>query len=175
MGVGLMFVLAAAYDDVASALADYDSIVAAYRHVGSSRHFDATVVARQPGGDIEIVKRHDEPLRRSTESGAGWGLAAGAVVALFPAVGIIGALAVGGGAGAVLGRLAGRTASVLSRDDLKRLGEVLDRGEAGLVVVYTPEMADRVTTSTTRANGVVHTTTDVPLEAVADELHAAQN
>ena len=80
-----------------------------------------------------------------------WGLATGAVVALFPAVGIIGALAVGGGAGAALGAVTGHAHSAMNRDDLKTLGEVIDKGHAGLIVVYAPEMADQVGANSSRA------------------------
>ena len=101
-------------------------------------------------------------------------MAAGAVAALFPAVGILGALAAGGGAGAALGALAGHAARALSRDDLKLLGEVLDRGDAGLVVVYGPDMADRVATSVTRASSKVNANTNVSAEELAAEVQAAQ-
>jgi uncharacterized membrane protein len=123
---------------------------------------------------VEIVRRHDEQTRRSTGEGFGWGIAAGAVAALFPAIGILGALAAGGGTGAALGALAGHAARALSRDDLKLLGEVLDRGDAGLVVVYGPDMADRVATSVTRASNKVNTNTNVSAEELAAEVQAAQ-
>ena len=95
--------------------------------------------------------------RHVSSSGAGWGLAVGAVAALFPAVGILGALAVGAGTGAALGAVSGHAAGAMTRDDLKTLGEVLDRGDAGLVV-YPPDMADRVSTSITAATARVHAT-----------------
>ena len=102
-----LYVLAAAYDRVEHAISAFEAIKVAYRHVGSSHDFDATVVARNEVGEVEIVRRHDEPTRHGTAVGLNWGLAAGAVAALFPAVGILGALAVGGGAGAALGAIAG--------------------------------------------------------------------
>ena len=145
----LRYVLAASYDTVEDALAEFEAIEVAYKHVGTSLDFDATVIAKDEAGKVEIVRRHDEPKKHATDVGLGWGLAAGAVAALFPAVGIIGALAVGGGAGAALGALAGHAASGMTRDDLKALGEVLDSGDAGLVVVYGPDMVDRVSTSVT--------------------------
>ena len=39
----------------------------------------------------------------------------------------------------------------MRREDLTTLGEVLDEGDAGLVVVYSADMADRVNASITRA------------------------
>ena len=134
----MRYVLAASYDTVEDALAEFEAIEVAYKHVGTSLDFDATVIAKDEAGKVQIVRRHDEPKKHATDVGLGWGLAAGAVAALFPAVGIIGALAVGGGAGAALGALAGHAASGMTRDDLKALGEVLDSGDAGLVVRLRP-------------------------------------
>jgi len=170
----MIYVLAASYDRVEDALADYEAIDGAYRHFAKSHDFDATVVAKDEAGKVDIVRRHDEQTRRSSGEGFGWGMAVGAVAALFPAIGILGALAAGGGAGAALGALAGHASRALSRDDLKLLGEVLDRGDAGLVVVYGPDMADRVATSVTRASSKVNTNTNVSAEELAAEVQAAQ-
>ena len=171
----MVHVVAASYDRVEDALADFEAVDAAYRHVSRSHDFDATVVARDDAGKVEIVRRHDEHTRHSTGAGFGWGFAIGAVAALFPAVGILGALAAGAGGGAALGALAGHAARVLSRDDLKALGEVLDRGDAGLVIVYGPDMADRVATGLTRAGSRVHASADVSPEDLAAEVRAAQD
>jgi uncharacterized membrane protein len=168
-----LYVLAASYDDVDDALADYQTIDAAYRHVSSSHHFDATVVAKDEAGKVQIVRRHDEPTRHGTSSGFGWGLATGAVFALFPAVGILGALAAGGAGGAALGAIAGHAASAMSRDDLKQLGEVLDRGDAGLVVVYPADMADRVTAGVTRASSKVQAIAGTTAEELAAAMRTA--
>jgi hypothetical protein len=89
-------------------------------------------------------------------------------------VGVIGALAVGGGTGAAIGTHVGHTARAMSREDLKTLGEVLDRGAAGLVVFYGPELADRVTTGITRSTSHAFTTTDLSAEEVAARMRAAQ-
>jgi uncharacterized membrane protein len=169
-----LYVLAAAYDDVDDALAEYEAIEVAYGHVSSSQSFDATVVAKDANGNVEIVRRHDEPVRHGASSGFGWGLATGAVVALFPAVGILGALAVGGGAGAALGAVAGHASGALSRDDLKALGDVLDAGDAGLVVVYPQEMAGQVTANVTRAKAKVRASADVAVEEIAADVRAAE-
>jgi uncharacterized membrane protein len=169
------YVLAASYDRVEDALAAYENINVAYKHVGTSLDWDAAVVAKDESGDVKIVERHDEPTRHGTSIGFGWGLAAGAVAALFPAVGILGALAAGGGAGAAIGALVYHTASGMSRDDLKALGEVLDRGDAGLVVVYGPDMADRVNAGVAGAAATVRASTDLTNEQLAEKIRAAQN
>ena len=170
----VLYVLAASYDDVADALAEYEAIKVAYRHVGSSNDFDATVIARGDTGKVEIVRRHDEGKRHGAAVGMNWGLAAGAVAALFPAVGILGALAVGGGAGAALGAVAGHASSGMTRDDLMTLGQVLDQGDAGLVVVYASDMADRVATTVTKATATVRATTTVTAEQLAAEIRDAE-
>jgi hypothetical protein len=63
--------------------------------------------------------------------------------------------------------VAGHAGGALSRDDVKALGGVLDQGDAGLVVVYPPEMADRVSTSVTAASGKVHATAGITGEQLA--------
>jgi uncharacterized membrane protein len=167
-----IYVLAASYDSVDHALADYDGIDAAFRHVGTSGEFDAIVIARTKGSEVEIVRHHDEAARRARNMGLGWGLAAGMVAVIFPAVGILGAVAVGGGAGVAIGKVAHHAARGVSRDDLKQLGEVLDRGDAGLVVLYGSDMADRVATGVTRATSTTFATTDLSMERIAAELGA---
>jgi uncharacterized membrane protein len=167
------FVLAASYDNADDALAAYEAIDVAYKHVGQSHDFDAAVVARDDNGKVQIVRRHEEQKRHGAEVGLGWGLAAGAVAALFPAVGILGALAVGGGAGAALGALAGHAASGMTRDDLKALGEVLDEGNAGLVVVYGVDMSDRVSASLDRARSKVRATTSLTTEQLEAAIRDA--
>jgi uncharacterized membrane protein len=169
-----LYVLAASYESVDDALAEFRSIEAAWTHVSSSHEFDAAVVAKDEAGTVEIVRRHDEPTRHGAASGLGYGLAVGAVVALFPAVGVLGALAVGAGSGAALGAVAGHAAGALSRDDLKTLGEVLDEGDAGLVVVYPPDMADRGSTSVVKATSKVNATAGISGEQLAAEIRAAQ-
>jgi uncharacterized membrane protein len=168
-----LYVLAASYDDVDDALAEYTAIEAAYTHVSSSSGFDATVVARNADGKVEIVRRHDEPVRHGAASGLVWGLAVGAVAALFPAVGILGALAVGAGSGAALGAVAGHAGEALSRDDLKALGEVLDEGDAGLVVVYPEELSGHVTAAVEKAKSKVRASANVTLDELEADVRTA--
>jgi len=51
---------------------------------------------------------------------------------------------VGGAAGAAIGATAGHVAAGMSRSDLKDLGELLDAGTSGLVVVAATDMEARV-------------------------------
>jgi uncharacterized membrane protein len=67
------------------------------------------------------------------------------VIALFPAAAIGGGLlAVTTGTGAALGAVAGHVTAGMSRSDLKDLGEHLDRGETGLIVVATADVGSKV-------------------------------
>jgi uncharacterized membrane protein len=55
-----------------------------------------------------------------------------------------GLLAATSAGGAILGAVAGHAAAGMSRNDLKELGESLDSGEAGLVVVGVMDMEARI-------------------------------
>ena len=66
--------------------------------------------------------------------------------------------AVGGGllagttaGGAILGAVAGHAAAGMSRDELEQLGEHLDAGQAGLVVVAVSDMGAKVERAMKRA------------------------
>src|SRR5436190_23553822 len=98
-----VLVLAAAYDDVEDAEVDYEAIKALYYDVRTSHDFDAAVLDRDEDGKVRVVKKHEQPTRHGAAKGLGWGLAVGAACVLFPAIGLVGGLAVGGGAGAVIG------------------------------------------------------------------------
>jgi hypothetical protein len=77
--------------------------------------------------------------------GGGVGLATGVVVALFPFAAIGGGLlAATVGGGAVLGAVAGHVVAGMRRSDLKELGEHLDSGQAGLVVVGVSDMGAKI-------------------------------
>jgi uncharacterized membrane protein len=66
-------------------------------------------------------------------------------VVLFPAAAIgEGLLLATTGTGAVLGAVAGHAAAGMSRSDLKEIGEALDEGQAGLVVVAVADMEAKV-------------------------------
>jgi hypothetical protein len=84
--------------------------------------------------------------------GGGVGLATGLVVALFPFAAVGGGLLAGTTAGgAILGAVAGHAAAGMSRHDLKELGEHLDAGQAGLVVVAVSDMGAKVEQAMKRA------------------------
>ena len=169
-----LFIAAGSYDSVDEAVADYEAVKLLYHEIKASHDFDAAVIARDENGKVKIVKKHEQPTRHGAAHGLGWGLAAGAVVALFPAVGIVGALAVGGGGGAAIGAVSGHVSGGMRRGDLKELGELLDEGEAGLIVAYATNMADQVAANIKAANRMISMETDIAADELAEELKAAQ-
>jgi uncharacterized membrane protein len=169
-----LFVAAASYASKDDAIADYEAIKALYREIQTSHEFDAAVIAKNDQGKVEIVKKHEEPTRHGAAHGLGWGLAAGAVAAIFPAIGILGALAVGGGAGAAIGAVSGHVTGGMRREDLKELGEVLDEGEAGLIVVYATNMADQIAANIKAANRMIARETDMAADELAAEIKEAE-
>ena len=106
-------------------------------------------------GKVKIIKKHETPTRVGGVLGGGVGLATGLVIALFPAAAIGGGLLLAtGGGGAILGSVAGHAAAGMSRSDLKELGENLDNGQAGLVVVAVSDMQAKVKAGMKRAQKV---------------------
>jgi len=168
-----LLVLAASYDNVADAEADYEAVKALYYEIKTSHEFDAAVIARDEDGKIEIVKKHEQPTRHGVAHGLGWGLAVGAVCAILPGIGLLGALTVGGGGGAAIGAVTGHMKGGMDNADLKALGDVLDQGQAGLIVVYATNMADQVAANIKAVNRVVSKEIDANADELARQLQEA--
>jgi uncharacterized membrane protein len=169
-----LLVLAASYDNLAEAEADYEAVKALYRAIKTSHDFDAAVVARNEDGKIEVVKKHEEPTRHGAAHGLGWGLAIGAVCAILPGIGLLGGLAVGGGAGAAIGAVTGHVKGGMDNTDLKALGEILEQGHAGLIVVYATNMADQIAANIKAVNKFVSKEIDANADELARQLREAQ-
>ena len=152
MPIDTLIAFVGVYDDVAQAEADYDAVKALHTEAGLIDAYDAAVIERRDGGKTKIVKKHETPTRAGGVLGGGMGLATGLVVALFPFAAVGGGLLLGTTAGgAVLGAVAGHAAAGMSRHDLKELGEHLDAGQAGLVVVAVADMGAKVEAAMERA------------------------
>jgi uncharacterized membrane protein len=166
-----LYVIAAAYDDVDLAVADYEAVKELYREVRTSHDFDAAVIAKDENGKVRIVKKHEQPTRHGAAVGLGWGLAVGVAAALFPPVGI--GIAAAGGAGAAIGGVAGHASGGMSRGDLKDLGETLDSGQVGLIAVYETNLADQIVANIKAANRLVYAATDFAADQLAADLAQA--
>jgi uncharacterized membrane protein len=144
MALDTFVLFAATYETEDAAVADYDAVHDLYSQSGLIDTYDAAVVTRGDDGKVKIVKKHEQPTRQGAWGGLGIGLVGGALIAVFPAVALGAGLLVGGAGGAGLGALAGHVAAGMSRSDLKDIGELLDEGQSGLVVVAATDLESRV-------------------------------
>jgi uncharacterized membrane protein len=152
MAIDTLMVYAGVYANVADAEADYQLVKDLHTEADLIDAYDAAVIERREGGKTKIVKKHETPTRVGGVLGGGVGLATGLVVALFPFAAVGGGLLAGTAAGgALLGAVAGHAAAGMSRHDLKELGEQLDAGQAGLVVVAVADMGAKVEEAMKRA------------------------
>jgi uncharacterized membrane protein len=152
MAIDTLIAYAGVYGSVEDAEADYQLVKDLHREAGLIDAYDAAVVERRADGKTRITKKHETPTRAGGVLGGGIGLATGLVVALFPFAAVGGGLlAATTGGGALLGAVAGHAAAGMSRHDLKELGEHLDSGQAGLVVVAVSDMGAKVEKAMERA------------------------
>ena len=155
MAIDTFIAFVGVYDNVSDADADYALVKDLHTKENLIDSYDAAVIERRADGKVKITKKHETPTRVGGVLGGGAGLATGLVVALFPFAAIGGGLlAVATGGGAVLGAVAGHAAAGMSRHDLKELGEHLDAGQAGLVVVAVSDMGAKIERAMKKANKV---------------------
>jgi uncharacterized membrane protein len=135
------FVYVATYPDEISAREDYQ-VVKGLHDGGLVGSYDAAVVTKDASGKV-----HENKDETAARHGAWWGLAAGAAVGvLFPPA-ILGAAATG----AVVGGVSGHLAKGMSRSRAKELGDFIDPGQAGLIVVGETKISGAIQESVTRA------------------------
>ena len=155
MAVDTFIAYVGVYDTAEDADADYQLVKDLHTKAGLIDSYDAAVIERRADGKVKILKKHETPTRVGGVLGAGVGLATGLVVVLFPFAAVGGGLlAATTGGGAVLGAVAGHAAAGMSRHDLKELGEHLDAGQAGLVVVAVSDMGAKIEREMKRARKV---------------------
>jgi uncharacterized membrane protein len=135
------FILVATYPDELTAREDYESVKDAHS-MGLVGSYDAAVITKDPGGKI-----HEHKHETATRHGAWWGVAAGAAVGVLFPPSILATAAAGG----VIGGVSGHLAKGMSRSEAKELGDLLDPGEAGLVVVGEAKVAEALKRSVRRA------------------------
>src|SRR5580765_7564783 len=146
---------AGVYADVDDALVDYEVVKDLHTEAGLIDAYDAAVIERRADGKVKITKKHETPTRVGGVLGGGVGLATGLVVVLFPFAAIGGGLlAAATGGGAVLVAVGAHAAAGMSRGDLKELGEELDNGQAGLVVVGVSDVGAKIKDAMKKAEKV---------------------
>ena len=120
-----VFIFIGTYPSEAAARADYD-VVKDLHLAGALGTYDAAVVTKDSEGKVHANK--DE---MATRHGAWGGAAAGALIGILFPPSIIGTAIVGAAVGGVSGHLW----RGMSRSDVKEFGEIIDEGEAALIIV----------------------------------------
>lgn len=120
-----VFIYAATYESRDEAIADYDVLIGLHEAnlVGT---YDVAVIAKDAEGKVHVEK-HEKP----TQHGAWGGIAVGGLIGVLFPPSVIGAAVVGG----LVGGVGAHLKKGMSRGDAKELGELLDGGEAALVVI----------------------------------------
>jgi uncharacterized membrane protein len=138
---GSTFVLVATYPDETAAREDYQVVKDAHK-AGLVGSYDAAIVTKDRSGKV-----HENKDETATRHGAWWGIAAGAAVGVIFPPSILATAAAGG----VIGGVSGHLARGMSRSEARELGDFIDPGQAGLIVVGENKVADAVKKAVTRA------------------------
>ena len=159
------FILVATYPDEAAAREDYQVVKDAHA-AGLVGSYDAAVVTKDASGKV-----HENKDETATRHGAWWGVAAGAAIGVIFPPAVLGAAAVGG----VAGGLTGHLSKGMSRSQAKQLGDFIDPGQAGLVIVGESKVEDAIKNSVTRAEKQTAQELDVDPKDLDKALQQAVN
>jgi uncharacterized membrane protein len=159
-----VFIYAATYSNREDAFADYEGLLElhAVKLVGT---YDVALIVKDEDGKVHVSK-HEKP----TQHGAWGGIAVGAVVGILFPPSLIGAAAVGGLAGGIGGHLKGGFA----RGDAKELGELLDAGQAALIVIGESRVEEQLDKALTRAEKSIEKEIDADSKEFKRQLEAAE-
>ena len=159
-----VFIYAATYADSADALADYNTLLDlhAAKLVGT---YDVAVVTKDADGKVHVEK-HEKP----TQHGAWGGIAVGAAVGVLAAPALLPAAAVGG----IIGGLGGHFRKGISRDDAKELGDMIEAGQATLLVIGESRVEEQLDKALTRAEKSAEKEVDVDRKEFKRQLDEAE-
>jgi uncharacterized membrane protein len=159
-----LFIYAATYASQADAFADYEALLELH-HAHLVGTYDVAVITKDDEGKVHVQK-HEKP----TQHGAWTGIAVGALAGVLFPPSIIGSAAVGGLAGGVIGHLA----RGMSRGDMKELGELVDTGQAALVIVGESRVGEQLDKALTRALKTIEKQTEADSKEFQRELKQAE-
>ena len=162
-GSDTTFILVATYPDEAAAQDDYQVVKNAHA-AGLVGSYDAAVVTKDANGKV-----HENKDETATRHGAWWGIAAGAAVGIIFPPAVLASAAVGG----VVGGVSGHLAKGMSRSEAKELGDFIDPGQAGLVIVGESKVEDAIKKAVTRAEKQTAKELDVPPKDLDKALQQA--
>ena len=129
-----VFIFIGTYPDEAAARADYE-VVKDLHAAGAVGTYDAAVITKDGSGKVHVNK--DES---ATRHGAWGGAAVGALVGILFPPSIIATAAVG----AAVGGVGGHLWKGMSRSDVKEFGDLIDEGQAALVIVGESKLQELV-------------------------------
>jgi len=158
-----VFIYIGTYPDEAAARADYDAVNDLHA-LGAVGTYDAAVVTKDVYGKVHVNK--DE---MATRHGAWGGVAVGAVIGILFPPSIIGTAIVGGAIGGVSGHLW----RGMSRSDVKEMGELIDVGEAALLIVGESTVEDAVDKAELKAERHVAKEVNASAKAIDKEIQDA--
>jgi uncharacterized membrane protein len=145
-----VFIYIGTYPGEAQARDDYQTIKDLHS-LGAVGTYDAAVVTKDDG------KVHVNKDEMATRHGAWGGAAVGAAIGILFPPAVIGTALVG----AAVGGVAGHLWRGMSRADVKEFGEVIDDGQAALVVVGESQLEQALDKATLRAEKHVARELDV--------------
>ena len=159
-----LFIYAATYANREDAFADYDGLLDLHadKLVGT---YDVAIISKDADGKVHVEK-HEKP----TQHGAWGGIAVGALVGVLFPPSVIGAAAVGG----VVGGVGGHLRKGIARGDAKELGELLDGGEAALIVIGESRVEEQLDKALARAEKSIEKEIDADNEEFKRELEEAE-
>lgn len=151
-----VFIYIGTYPNEAAARADY-GVVKELHSAGAVGTYDAAVITKDDAGKVHVNK--DET---ATRHGAWGGAAVGALVGILFPPAVIGSAVVG----AAVGGVGGHLWRGMSRADVKEFGEIIDEGQAALVIVGENKLAEAVTKAELKAEKHVAKELDVSTKDV---------
>ena len=159
-----IFIYGATYPSTDEAWLDYDILVELHadKLVGT---YDAAVINKDDNGKVHVHK-HEKP----TQHGAWGGIAVGAAVGAVAAPAVVPAALVGG----LIGGLGGHFKKGIKRDDAKELGDLIEAGEATLLVIGESRVEEQLDKWLTRAEKSVEKELDVDRKQFKRELDEAE-
>jgi uncharacterized membrane protein len=123
-----VIIYAGSYNDLEDAKADLEGIRVLHneKFIGE---FEAAVFQKLPGGKVKVI----DTVTTMRSFGAKAGAVTGALVGIFFPPALLAEVAIGAGAGAVMGNLF----SGLKRGDIKEIGEMLDERSRLILTAFT--------------------------------------
>jgi uncharacterized membrane protein len=159
-----VFVFLGVYSDPAIAREDLE-VVRDLHATGVIGTYDAAVAVKDADGSVHVDK-----WEKPTQHGAWWGIGAGAVVGVLFPPSLLAAAAVGGVTGGLIGHFHGG----MSRKDVKELGEMLDAGEACLIVIGKDKLEETLKKADLKAQKTIERQLDVDGKDLEKELADAE-